>query len=115
MTQPRSPEFGDSRTSNMKDARLPSAVTEPVPAMWPNTVGLRVTVTVNDPCDELPAASVATQDTTVSPSGNVLPEAGVHTTCGETVTASVAEATYVTDLPAEEFVESVTCEGSSST
>ncbi len=48
------------------------------------------TVTVNDPDELLPAASVAVQVTVVVPSGNVLPDAGEQTTTGDGSLSSVA-------------------------
>ena len=72
-------------------------------------------VTVNDPLEWFPAASVATHDTNVSPTGNMLPDAGVHVTSGEEVTASVAVATNETDLPDGEAASPVRCEGSDNT
>ena len=58
--------------------------------------------TVNDPVATLPAASAAVHVTTVSPTANVLPDAGVQLTAGEAVTASVAVAVNEITLPAGE-------------
>jgi hypothetical protein len=50
------------------------------------------TVTLNDPEAELPALSVAEQETVVVPTGNVDPEAGEQLTGTEPSTRSEAEA-----------------------
>jgi hypothetical protein len=71
--------------------------------MSPGTVSVggveSVTVIVKDPDDELPESSVAVQLTVVVPSGNVLPDGGVHTTVGVGSMASTALAVYVTTAP----------------
>src|SRR5688500_8733752 len=50
------------------------------------------TFTLNDAVASFPAASLAEQFTAVSPSGNVLPEAGVHSTSTSPSTSSLAVA-----------------------
>jgi len=52
--------------------------------------GVSTTVTLKVALAELPAAPVAEQLTTVFPSGNVLPEAGVQVTVRLTGLASLA-------------------------
>ena len=57
------------------------------------------TVTVKLAVDVLPCASVDEQETVVTPSGNVEPDAGLQLTGSVPSTASVAETLYVTTAP----------------
>jgi hypothetical protein len=57
------------------------------------------TMTLNEPADVLPAASLALHVTLVVPSGNVEPEAGPQVTTGEGSTESETPTVYVTTAP----------------
>ena len=57
------------------------------------------TFTTNDALDIFPAASEDEQLTSVDPSGNVEPEAGVHVVATSPSTKSDAVAEYVTGAP----------------
>jgi hypothetical protein len=70
------------------------------------------TVTLNDPDLELPALSVAEQDTLVVPAGNAEPEDGVHVTDTVPSTRSEAEAVNVTTAPLEPVAGTVISDGS---
>jgi hypothetical protein len=59
-----------------------------------------VTVTVNEPDVLFPWESLALQFTVVVPTGNVEPDAGLQLTATEPSTASLADAEYVTAVPA---------------
>lgn len=60
---------------------------------------MSTTVTKNDAVPVFPAASVAVHETSVGPSGNVLPEAGAHVAAIEPSTMSSADALNVTRAP----------------
>jgi hypothetical protein len=82
--------------------------------MWPGADDAALTVTVKAADDELPASSDAWQFTVVVPSGNVLPDAGEHTTLGTAVTASDAPAVYETARPPGLFASTVMLGGTTS-
>ena len=63
----------------------------------------------------LPAMSCAEHETDVVPSGNVLPEEGVHETDTSPSTASVAETAYVTLAPPEEVASTALSEAPAKT
>jgi hypothetical protein len=70
------------------------------------------TVTLNELCDALPNLSVAVQVTVVTPSANVLPDAGLQETAAVPPTASVAVgAAYVTVAPAGDVAAAVELDG----
>jgi hypothetical protein len=58
-----------------------------------------VTVTGKDAFAPLPRESTAVQDTTVVPTGNLDPDAGVHTGVTAPSTASTAETLKLTSAP----------------
>lgn len=67
------------------------------------------------PVAELPALSVAEQDTLVEPTINVEPEAGVQVTDTEPSTESSAETVNVTTAPLEPVALTVTSAGTVTT
>jgi hypothetical protein len=69
------------------------------------------TMTLNEPVASFPAASVAVQVTSVVPSGNVEPEAGVHSGVIGPSTASLAVAVNVTTAPSGPVASSVMSDG----
>ena len=70
------------------------------------------TVTLNELCDELPNLSVVAQVTVVTPSANVLPEAGLQDTASVSPRASAAVGVaYVTVAPAGDVAEAVMLDG----
>jgi hypothetical protein len=73
------------------------------------------TVTLKEPDDVLPCASVDEHETVVVPTANVEPEAGLHVTAVEPSTMSVADAENATAAPAGLVASTVLFDGSVNT
>src|SRR5258708_32254073 len=73
------------------------------------------TVTVNEPCATLPAASCALHCTVVVPSGKVDPDAGVHVTGTGPSKSSMAVAVNVTTAPEALVASAVMFDGGGGT
>ena len=94
-------------------AAVPLPVISPPPLIHPFPAA-GVIVTVNEPDASFPAASAAVHPTVVTPTGNVLPDAGAHAS-DVTPTRSAAVAANVTTAPAAPVAGCVMAAGSVST